>query len=454
MRIIGLISGTSVDGIDAALVETDGTGWEIRATLLNGLTVPYPAELRSRILAVCAGAPLSMAALAELDDAIAHQFAQAARQVQAGHPPADLIGSHGQTVFHRPSGVRGWGLGVRGDGVMECWSDGVSEKAPSPHHPITPSPHHPLPLSPSPPPPLPTPLGYSLQLGRGSLIAHLTQIPTVSNFRAADIALGGQGAPLVPPVDAALLAHPTLTRCVQNIGGIGNVAFLPVREQVLRHAPVLQESRIGTATSKGMEPAEQTSALLGWDTGPGNALLDLAVHQLSNGAQTYDQNGAWAASGQPCQELVEQWMQDPYFHLPPPKSTGRELFGVDYVQRCLADAAESGLSDADTLATLTEFTAVSIAHSYRSFLPAMPDQVLLCGGGSRNGYLRSRLSTLLDPIPVLTTDDAGLNADFKEAIAFAVLAAWRWQGFPGNFPEVTGARAPALLGEIHLASRG
>jgi anhydro-N-acetylmuramic acid kinase len=454
MRIIGLISGTSVDGIDAALVKIDGTGWQIRATLLNGLTVPYPAELRSRILDVCAGAPLSMEALASLDDAIAHHFAQAARQVQASHPPADLIGSHGQTVFHRPLGVRGWGLGVRGQesgvkgqgsGVRGQATNTDTDHASFPHPLIPSSP--PLPLPPSPP----SPLAYSLQLGRGSLIAHLTGISTISNFRAADIALGGQGAPLVPPVDAALLSHPTRTRCVQNIGGIGNVTFLPIRAQVLRHVPVLPDD--SALADKGGERAERTPALLGWDTGPGNALLDLAVHQLSGGAQTYDHNGAWAASGQPCQELVEAWLQDPYFHLPPPKSTGRELFGEDYGQRCLGDAAECGLSDADTLATLTEFTAASIVHSYRAFLPQMPGEVLLCGGGSRNGYLRSRLSALLDPIPVLTTDDAGVNADFKEAIAFAVLAHWRWQNFPGNFPDVTGATNPTLLGEIHLARR-
>lgn len=418
MRIIGLISGTSVDGIDAALVEIEGAGWDIRATLLHGITLAYPPELRSHILDVCAGAPLSMADLANLDDAIAHQFAQAAHQVQAGHPPADLIGSHGQTVFHRPPGARG---------------QGVAEKLMPLHPPTAPA------------------LGYSLQLGRGSLIAHLTGISTISNFRAADIALGGQGAPLVPPVDAALLAHPERTRCVQNIGGISNVAFLPVRDRVLRHAPVLPSS--SDSAPKYLDSADLPPVLLGWDTGPGNALLDWAVHQLSKGAQTYDQDGAWAASGHPCQELVDQWMQDPYFHLPPPKSTGRELFGAAYGQRCLAEATARGLSDADTLATLTEFTAASIVHSYRAFLPQMPDEVLLCGGGSRNGYLRSRLAVLLDPIPVQTTDDVGLDADFKEAIAFAVLAYWRWQNFPGNFPEVTGATDPALLGEIHLAHR-
>ncbi|MDG2615199.1 anhydro-N-acetylmuramic acid kinase [Thermoleptolyngbya sichuanensis XZ-Cy5] len=421
MRIIGLISGTSVDGIDAALVETEGAGWNLRITLLNGITLPYPPDLRSHILEVCAGAPLSMAELASLDDAIAHCFAQAARQVQAGHPPADLIGSHGQTVFHRPPGAR--------------LADAIESSQSSQPSLI----------------PAASGLGYSLQLGRGSLIAHITGIHTISNFRAADIALGGQGAPLVPPVDAALLSHPTLTRCVQNIGGIGNVAFLPLRDQVLRHAPVLPE--ICGSASKPVQPAEPVSVLLGWDTGPGNALLDWVVHQLSGGTQPYDQNGAWAASGQPCLELVHQWLQDPYFHLPPPKSTGRELFGAEYGRRCLADAAERGLSDADTLATLTELTAASIVHSYRAFLPHMPDQVLLCGGGSRNGYLRSRLAALLDPIPVLTTDEVGLHADFKEAIAFAVLAHWRWQNFPGNFPDVTGAADPALLGEIHLARR-
>jgi anhydro-N-acetylmuramic acid kinase len=177
------------------------------------------------------------------------------------------------------------------------------------------------------------------------------------------------------------------------------------------------------------------------------------VAVLSQGRQTYDRNGEWAASGTPCLELVDQWLQQDFFQQPPPKSTGRELFSTAYLKQCLAAAIDRALSPADTLATLTELTAASIAHSYRHFLPQLPDQMLVCGGGSRNRYLRQRLARRLERIDVLTTDDVGLDADFKEAIAFAVLAYWRYLGVPGNLPAVTGAMASVLLGEVYPASQ-
>jgi anhydro-N-acetylmuramic acid kinase len=381
-RVIGLISGTSVDGIDAALVEISGQDIDLKIELIQGATYPYPAELREQILAVCGGKPISMLELAALDDAIAYEFAQAAIAIQTDHPPAELIGSHGQTVYHRPPQTQA------GEGF--------------------------------------SPLGYSLQLGRGDLITQLTQIPTINNFRAADIAAGGQGAPLVSGLDAYLLSHPHHCRCVQNIGGIGNVTYLPARQ------------------------GDWLEGIKGWDTGPGNALLDLAVHHLTQGAKTYDQDGAWAATGTPCQALVQKWLQQDFFQQSPPKSTGRELFSADYLQQCLRDAEADHLSAADLLATLTELTVASIVHSYRTFLPQLPDEVLLCGGGSRNLYLKQRLQTQLGSVPVLTTDEVGLSADFKEAIAFAVLAYWRYLGITGNVTQVTGARQKMLLGEIYL----
>jgi anhydro-N-acetylmuramic acid kinase len=380
-RVVGLISGTSVDGIDAALVEISGTEIDLKIELIASATYPYPKELRTRIFAICAGAALSMAELAELDDAIAQAFAQAAQNIQIGHPPAALIGSHGQTVYHRPP----------------------TGNPTSPNHT----------------------LGYTLQLGRGESIAQLTGMNTVSNFRVADIAIGGHGAPLVPRVDAFLLSHPQESRCIQNIGGIGNVAYIPPQRD------------------------NWLTQIRAWDTGPGNSLLDLAVEHLTAGVQTYDDSGNWAASGTPCNPLVEKWLTQDYFHLPPPKSTGRELFGVTYLHQCLQDAQPYQLSPADFLATLTELTAASIVHSYQTFLPQMPQRVLLCGGGSRNLYLTQRLQYLLNSVPVVTTDDVGLNADFKEAIAFAVLAYWRQIGIPGNLPAATGAPQEVLLGEIH-----
>jgi anhydro-N-acetylmuramic acid kinase len=371
---IGLMSGTSADGIDAALVEITGTQADLQVTLLAGKTYPYSEGLRSQILAVCAGTPLSIAAFAELDEAIALEFARAALAIQQNLSTADFIGSHGQTVYHRP-----------------------------PHRQMG--------------------LGYSLQLGRGDLIAHLTKLPTISNFRAADLAAGGQGAPLVCRIDACLLSHAQYHSCVQNIGGIGNLTYLPPSDRSFQ-------------------------GILGWDTGPGNSLLDLAVQHLSGGKRTYDRNGEWAASGTPCLDLVERWMQHPYFQQSPPKSTGRELFGWDFFQRCLDEATAIALTPADFLATLTEFTAISIVHSYRQFLPQMPDRVLLCGGGSSNLYLRQRLQIHLGEIEVFTTDEVGLSSQFKEAIAFAVLAYWRTVGIPGNLPSVTGAQQSVLLGEI------
>jgi anhydro-N-acetylmuramic acid kinase len=371
MRVIGLISGTSVDGIDAALVEITGSQGDLKVEFLTGATYPYPSELRSQILQVCSGTPLSMPELAALDDAIAQAFAEAALRLQQSSEPAELIGSHGQTVFHRP--------------------------------------------------PLGNQLGYSLQLGRGEVIARLTGLVTVSNFRRADIAAGGHGAPLVPILDACLLRHREYNRCIQNIGGIGNVTYLPKTD----------------------------NRILGWDTGPGNSLLDLAVQYFSQGTQTYDQDGAWAATGTPYMSLVEEWLQQDFFQQPPPKSTGRELFGLEYWQRCFREIEPYNLSPADVLATLTELTAASIYQSYCQFLPQLPDQVLLCGGGSHNHYLQHRLQTLLAPIPVFSTSELGLNADFKEAITFAVLAKERLLGNAVNLPSVTGAASEVLLGEIH-----
>lgn len=374
MRVIGLMSGTSVDGIDAALVDIKGENLDLTIDLIAGATIPYPEEIRGQILAVCAGEPVSIERLANLDDAIATCFANAALEIQQGHSPAQLIGSHGQTLYHRPANQT---------------------------------------------------LGLSWQFGRGAMIAHLSKIPTVSNFRAADIAIGGQGAPLVPRIDAALLSDNTENRCIQNIGGIGNVTYLPSRQ------------------------GNWLEAIRGWDTGPGNSLIDLAVTKLSNGEKTYDKDGNWASQGIPCDELVKNWLEHEYFHLAPPKSTGRELFGVNFLEKCLRDGEEYHLEPSDILASLTELTALSIAHDYHAFLPTMPDRVLLCGGGSKNLYLKSRIQSFLEPIPVMTTDEYGISADFKEAIAFAILAYWRYHNTPGNLPAATGAAKEVLLGEIN-----
>ncbi|PSN19817.1 anhydro-N-acetylmuramic acid kinase [filamentous cyanobacterium CCP5] len=380
MRVVGLISGTSADGIDGALVEVYGTGAAIQIEFLEGTSQPYEADLQRRILALAGGATISLAELAELDDAIATAFATTAKTLM--HRPVDLIASHGQTVFHRPATAI---------------------------------------------------LGYSLQLGRGAAIAAQLGVPTVSDFRKADIVAGGQGAPLVSPVDVCLFSHPDQHRCIQNIGGIGNLTYLPPRQEVPFGGSGLADSEV-----------------VGWDTGPGNSLLDIAVHQLSNGQQSYDPDGTWAAQGEPHGQLLQRWLSHPYFHQPPPKSTGRELFGWEFYRACVQGATELSLSPADLLATLTEFTAVTIAQSYRQFLPHFPDQVFLCGGGSHNAYLVNRLQQHLAPASVATTSDLGVPVEFKEAIAFAVLGYWRWQEYPGNLPAVTGASRAVLLGDLFM----
>lgn len=376
MKVVGLMSGTSVDGIDAALVEIEGEGLDIRVELLAGQTFPYKAAVREEILAVCSGKPLSLEELARLDYTIAEEFAQAALNIIPINTKVDLIGSHGQTVYHQPP---------RGNQ-----------------------------------------LGYSLQLGRGDVIARLTGIDTVSNFRVADIAEGGQGAPLVSKIDVCLYRHPHRHRCLQNIGGIGNVTYLPPTS-----LPQWQEK------------------IIGFDTGPGNVLIDLAVQQLTDNQLHFDLNGEWSRQGKPCEALVRKWLKQDFFRQKPPKSTGRELFGVEYLHQCRRDAQEYNLSPADFLATLTELTAASIADSYRRFLPSLPQDVILAGGGARNLYLRERLQHHLPQCRWLDSDDFGISSEFKEAIAFAILAYWHIQNYPGNLPQVTGAKREVVLGQLY-----
>jgi anhydro-N-acetylmuramic acid kinase len=383
-RIIGLMSGTSVDGIDAALVDIEGSQTDLKVTLIAAETYDYPDRLRQKILSVCAGEALSMAQLADLDDEIARCFAEAALAIQEesgpNQEPATLIGSHGQTVFHRPPTQS-----IAGD------------------------------------------LGYSLQLGRGATIAKLTGLTTIANFRAADIAAGGQGAPLVPLVDAYLLGDPDRSTVVQNIGGIGNLTYIPAR---------LDQTS-----------PDWLSQVRGWDTGPGNSLIDIAVQRRSGGKLAYDGDGAWAARGTPDRDLVDLWLRHPYFQQQPPKSTGRELFGWAAYPQYEQEAQH--LNDADFIASLTEFTAASIALNYLQFLPRLPDRLLLCGGGARNGSLWQRLTLRLPQTTIQLTTDWGLDIDAKESIAFAILAHWRSLNLPSNLPAVTGARSAVCLGEVY-----
>jgi anhydro-N-acetylmuramic acid kinase len=369
---IGLMSGTSVDGIDAALVEISDRHNHLETNLIAGHTYAYPADLRAEILAVCAGEARSLQQICELDDRIAESFAKAAIAImEKGDRQPDLIGSHGQTVFHRPP---------------------VGEQ-----------------------------MGYTMQLGRGAVIAELTGIKTVSDFRVADIELGGHGAPLVPLVDVLLFSHPTKYRVCQNIGGISNLTYLPPNS------------------------IENQDQVFGFDNGTGNVLIDMATQKLFG--KSFDLDGAIARQGNPDLNLINEWLEQEFFVAAPPKSTGRELFSPDYLEARLAECQH--LSNYDILATLTEFTARAIAKSYRDFLPVFPDEVLIGGGGGHNGYLMERLQDLLAPAIVKRTDDFGMSGDSKEAIAFAVLGYLRLKERYGNLPSVTGAKRAVLLGKIY-----
>ena len=376
MIIIGLISGTSADGIDAAVVEINGDSSgappSLDWRLLAFTEFPYPPDLRARLFAAFDPAQSTVDKLCALNFALGHAFADAAlAAIEAANLTAeqvDLIGSHGQTVWHIPDG----------------------------------------------------PDASTLQLGEAAVIAERTGITTISNFRTRDMAAGGQGAPLVPFLDKLLLTHATRTRAAQNLGGIGNVTFLP--------------------------PDSSDEQPFAFDTGPSNVLIDAALSRLTDGAQTYDRDGALAAQGRPAADLVERWLADPYFQQPPPKTTGREYFGPAYEERLAAEATH--LSREDYVATLTAFTAQSIARAYRDFLPQQPDQVIASGGGVRNPTLLHFLRDALHPAELLTSDELGLDSAAKEAIAFAVFAHETWHGRPSNLPAATGASRAVVMGSI------
>jgi anhydro-N-acetylmuramic acid kinase len=267
-----------------------------------------------------------------------------------------------------------------------------------------------------------TPVKSTLQLGEAAVIAERTSITTIADFRVADVAAGGQGAPLVSYVDWLLYRHPSRQRAVQNIGGIGNVTYLPA--------------------------ATSTEQVLSFDTGPGNMLIDYAAQQASDGMLTFDRDGKLASQGHVSETLLAQLMTHPYLSQPLPKTTGREQFGVFFAQRIWEQAVKQGLSGVDILATLTAFTAASIADSYRRFLPGPVDEVIVGGGGASNPTMLRMLAERLPNTRVLRQEDLGYLSDAKEAIAFAILAYEGLHGRPGNLPSCTFARHPAVLGKI------
>jgi len=363
-RFIGLMSGTSADGVDAVVAAFEQgrfRGVEARHHL------PHPTALQSSLIALgrSADASAPLAAIANLDVVIAEQFAAAALAVLklAKLQAADIraIGSHGQTVFHDPKPARS-----------------------------------------------------SLQLGDANHIAAATRIPVVADFRRMDIALGGEGAPLVPAFHRAVFRSEQATAVV-NIGGIANVTLLAAH------------------------PDEPT---IGYDTGPGNALMDeWALRSLGT---PQDSEGRFAAQGRILTALLDSWLSASYFQLSPPKSTGRSLFNLDWAA-ALAPASLASYPAADVQATLCELTARTIAAA----IPADTPRVLICGGGAFNTYLMQRLAALLPGKRVESTEAAGLPPQWVEAAAFAWLAHQRVHHLPGNLPSVTGASRPAVLGGLY-----
>ncbi len=377
MYIIGLISGTSADAIDAAICDIVGKPPQIEARIVHAITYAYPAGFQQRILDAGLPEKSRVDELCQLNVDLGEQFASAALAVitSAGLTTndIDLIGSHGQTVWHmvNPSG-----------------------QATS-----------------------------TLQLTEAAIIAERTGITTVSNFRPRDIAAGGQGAPLTSYADWLLLRHRSHWRAVQNLGGIGNVTFLP---------PL----------------TDTTSAPLAFDTGPSNALIDTAVHIITGGAQSFDRDGQLAAQGQVDDVWLSQLLTHPYYERQPPKTTGRELFGAEMGATLVAEGRERGLDDAAIVATLTALTAASIVDAYERFAPVPVAEVILHGGGTRNPGLVQMLRDRLAPVPVLTHEDVGLDSDNKEALVFALLAHETWHARPGIHPALTGAHHPVVLGQI------
>ena len=388
---LGMISGTSVDGIDVALVEIDGHGKGATIRTIGFETVPYPEAVRSELLALYDDPRDAVARLCSLNVIVGECFAATALAACARHDvdPASLhvIGSHGQTVWHQPA-----------------------------HDPA-------LPLS--------TP--STLQIGEPSVIAAATGAPVVADFRVADMAVGGQGAPLAPYLDWAALGHAARNRCVQNIGGIGNVTWLPA--------------------------GGDRDAVIAFDTGPGNILIDALVTLLSGGGQTFDRDGIHAAGGRVDAAMLAGLMDDPYLAQRPPKTTGRELYGMAQARAWVAErdlpadaltASDEGARQAarDLIATVTAWTAESIADACRRFLPALPDDMLVNGGGARNPTLMRLLAERLPVVDVAPTDDAGIDADAKEAIAFALMAHDTLAGLPTNIPGATGASRAVPLGKV------
>jgi anhydro-N-acetylmuramic acid kinase len=363
---IGVISGTSVDAIDCALIECAPD----QTTLLETHSGAFPDDLRTRILALCERPTISLENLGKIDNQIGRAFADAINALLAHSQLAatqiTAVGSHGQTIFHQPLGDH----------------------------------------------------RFSTQIGDPNIIAELTGITTISDFRRRDMAAGGQGAPLAPLFHQHFFHNSDLFRCVVNIGGMSNITLLN--------------------NAHGATPR-------GYDTGPGNVLMDAWIQQ-ERGVR-FDNSGSWAASGELDEALLKHLLDEPYFSLPSPKSTGRELFNMAWLQTRLANVAHP-VSAADVQRTLMELTALTITRSLNT---PVPSELIVCGGGAHNHALLQRLQHFLPDTRVLGSDDCGLSADWVEAVTFGWLACQTLNRQAIDSRDLTGARHPVIMGGVYFA---
>ncbi len=363
MRVIGMISGTSFDAVEALLADIELEGEVLACDLVEHRSVPYPQVVRQAIAAMLPPAATTIEQVCQLDVAIGQFFAEVAKDLADRHGGVDAICSHGQTVYH--------------------WVDGNLAKG-------------------------------TLQLGEPAWIADRTGTAVVSDVRNRDIAAGGHGAPLASLLDVLLLgANPAVVSGSLNLGGIANVTIVgPEREPIA------------------------------FDIGPSNALLDAAVEWLSDGQQQYDQDGAWAARGTADASFVARLLDDPYFALPPPKSTGKEYFNLGYIRSRMDDASPPAQ---DVLASLTAASAEMIAMALRNF---DVNSLLVSGGGTRNRALMAELKTRLPGVSIRPTDELGIPEVSKEALVFAVIGFLTLCGLPATIPSCTGARQASVLGSV------
>jgi anhydro-N-acetylmuramic acid kinase len=383
MIVAGVMSGTSADGIDVAVVRIS-QGKRLKLKLLAHEAFPYPAALRRAVLAAMNAKATSTAELARLNWRLGLAYSDAVQSTIARHKlEIDLVGCHGQTLYHQGRAER-----YAGKNFACTW-----------------------------------------QVGEAGLIAAELKVPVVSNFRPADMAAGGQGAPLVPLFDQVYFGDEKRGRVLQNIGGIANLTAIPAMSEI--------------------------DELIAFDTGPGNMVIDALAQELFG--KKYDRNGAIAARGRVLEQVLETMLRKSYFGSRPPKSAGREEFGREYAAAFLVSCRAVSRNPEDAVATATALTAESIARSFREFVwPAMKDvpiDYIVSGGGARNATLMNMLRQSLEPMKcrLTTTERFGLAAEAKEAAAFALLAWATWNRLPGNVPSATGAKRPAVLGQITLA---